>query len=332
MRDKYSKELVSIVVTSFNHSSYLDIRMKSLLKQTYENFEIIIIDDCSTDDSVQILKKYTDIKKVRLIALTENIGYANATNLGVDMAKGEFVMIAESDDYNDPMHIEILHNVIKDNPDVGAAYCRSKIVNANGNVISNDFANREFSFKKQCFSDTKILGKEMLKYLLISCVIPNLSAALIRKSIFHKIKGLSSEYKACSDWDFWFRMSYECNFYYISRPLNNFRIHPSSHISLSALELLLKDIIKLLYIALNRNDFSFKEKVRFRLNVGTIVASYFKRSPIKWIKKLPGILRDCSKYDKAIFFFVLLGLLKLIINKVINLLVKLNIFAKSVAI
>jgi glycosyltransferase involved in cell wall biosynthesis len=314
------RELVSVVVTSFNHAEYLSVRIESLLKQTYENIEIIIVDDCSTDNSVEILKKYTYIKRIRLIALAKNIGYARATNLGVMETRGQFVMIAESDDFNDPTHIEVLYNAIKSDHEIGVAYCRSNIVDYRGVVTSNDFANRDSSFRMRCHLDTKIAGLEMLKHLLIGCVIPNMSAALIRKSIFAKVNGLSSEYRACADWDFWCRMSFECDFYYIVKPLNNFRVHSSSHIKLSAVNLLLSEIIKLLYNSLNRANFSFMEKLKFRINIGVVIASYSKKSPIIWINKLPDLLIDCVKFDKVIPIFVLIGFLKLAISKIFNLL------------
>ena len=111
---------------------------------------------------------------------------------------------------------------------VGVVYSCSNMVDEAGHLMGTDFDCRIPSFKKQCAADTIIEKKDAMFYLLDSCIIPNLSAALIRKSAYDQLGGLSENYLVLADWDFWLRMSLITDFYYIREPLNNFRQHSTT--------------------------------------------------------------------------------------------------------
>ena len=106
--DKLSQPLVSIVFTSYNHKEYLRQALDSLLNQTYPNTEIIIIDDCSTDGSQEILKEYKHFENINLKLQTQNSGsYVKASNYGASFAKGEYLLFAQCDDFAEPNQIEL---------------------------------------------------------------------------------------------------------------------------------------------------------------------------------------------------------------------------------
>ena len=299
--------LVSIIVTSYNHAEYLDQRMESLLNQTYDRLEIIVIDDCSSDDSRNVLAKYGHYSHIQIINLEENRGYANASNLGVSMCRGEYIMFAECDDYNKPEHIETLMECMGKSEYIGVAYCRSNMVDSSGTISGTDFQYRENSFKDRCAHDTLIPKGEMQKYLLISCVIPNMSAALIRKKYFELVGGISTNYRTCADWDLWCRIARSCDFYYITSPLNYFRTHPTTVRSTFGIFLPLSEMFSLLYDALSNTPLSFPERLRFRVNLGFIWANYINSNPAQWIRDFLPIWRISIKYDKMSILFVLLG-------------------------
>ena len=93
---------VSIIVPNFNHAPFLRKRVDSILGQTYQDFEIILLDDCSTDESRSILREYSDRPHVRLAFNDANSGSGyRQWNKGVSLARGKYVWIAESDDYAD---------------------------------------------------------------------------------------------------------------------------------------------------------------------------------------------------------------------------------------
>jgi glycosyltransferase involved in cell wall biosynthesis len=304
------KDLVSIIVTSYNHAEYLNQRMESLLKQTYKNIEIIVVDDCSTDRSAAVLEGYKKYPSVNIVFLEKNGGYANACNHGVSLCNGEFIMFAECDDFNEPTHIAVLMDGLSAGENIGVAYCRSNMVDQNGKKSGDDFRYREKTFRKRCSEDTVISKEEMQKYFLIHCVVPNMSAALIRKKYYYLAGGLSLTYRACADWDFWCRVALCCDFYYVTTPLNNFRTHSTTVRSTFGIKLQVSEMFDLLYNYFCRTPLTFRERLKFRLNMGFIWANYITYSPMNWISSFPAVLRKSFHYEKAGIVYLFLGLAK----------------------
>src|ERR1700740_345808 len=126
---------VSIVVPNYNHAKYLRQRIESVLTQTYRDFEVILLDDCSTDESRTILREYTSDKRVRLEFNEVNSGSPfKQWKKGLEMASGKYIWIAESDDYANPRLLERLVAVLESDPAVVFAYCRSSVVEEGGTV------------------------------------------------------------------------------------------------------------------------------------------------------------------------------------------------------
>ncbi len=96
--------LVTVIVPNYNHAPYLKRRIESILNQTYQDLELIILDDCSNDNSIDIIKQYQNHKKISHIERNEkNSGSPfKQWQKGIELAKGEYIWIAESDDYADP--------------------------------------------------------------------------------------------------------------------------------------------------------------------------------------------------------------------------------------
>ena len=117
---------VSVVVPNYNHARFLPKRIDSILGQTFQDFELILLDDCSTDDSRSILSRYADDPRVRIEFNAVNSGSTfKQWNKGVRLARGEYVWLAESDDYADERLLERLVSVLEAEPEVTFAYCRS---------------------------------------------------------------------------------------------------------------------------------------------------------------------------------------------------------------
>ncbi len=303
------KDLVSIIVTSYNHAEYLKQRINSLLCQTYSNAEIIVVDDCSTDGSRDVLNEYRNQENVAIVVLEQNKGYATASNLGVSMAKGEYVMFAECDDFSEPSQVEVLYNALHSNNSAVVAYCRSNMVDGKGILHGDDFKFRETLFKKMCSTDRLIPQKLILRFLMFSCVVPNMSAAMFRKSSFYAIGGVSPAFRACADWDFWCRMAATGDFYYVSKPLNNFRSHSTTVRSTFKISLQLCEIFRIVYSVYAKTHLSFGERLKFRFNTGFIWASFSVEQPKNWVMGFPKVWIESLKYDKAGVFFLLAGFL-----------------------
>lgn len=214
---------VSVIVPSYNHARYLHQRLESILNQEYQNFELIILDDCSTDNSRTIIEQYAGHPRVSMISF-------NATNSGSPffqwekgllLARGNWIWIAESDDFASPLFLGSLMNLVSVSPDAGIAFSNSFWVDAEGR------AGESLSTYKHSFYRTG--SEEIRSRLFRNCTIQNVSAALIQKKhAVSAIKGLG-KYKACGDWIFYIRILQHTGLVFTSERLNSFRwYHPDS--------------------------------------------------------------------------------------------------------
>lgn len=105
--------LISVIVPVYRVEKYLDTCVKSILTQTYKNFELILVDDGSPDNCPALCDKYAEIYKNIRVIHKENGGLSDARNIGVTMAKGEYVTFIDSDDYVHPLYLEMLLNGIR---------------------------------------------------------------------------------------------------------------------------------------------------------------------------------------------------------------------------
>lgn len=104
----------SIIIPMFNSEKYIERTINSILNQTYKNYEIILIDDCSTDSTISKCMKYLN-KNVRLINLQKNLGASNARNVGLQNAIGDFIIFLDSDDWLDKNTLSIVSKKMNDN-------------------------------------------------------------------------------------------------------------------------------------------------------------------------------------------------------------------------
>ena len=102
--------LVSVIVPVYNVEQYLDECLNSICQQTYENLEIIVVEDCSTDNSLNTLIKYLEDSRVKLIQHEKNSGLSAARNTGIDAAKGDYIMFVDSDDL---VHLSLIELCVK---------------------------------------------------------------------------------------------------------------------------------------------------------------------------------------------------------------------------
>src|SRR6267378_4281709 len=126
---------VSVVVPNYNHARFLRQRLDSIVGQTFQNFEVILLDDCSTDESRSILSEYARDPRVRIEFNEKNSGSTfKQWNKGVRLARGKCVWIAESDDYAEPKLLEKLVDRLDADPKTVFSYCRSWRTSADGEL------------------------------------------------------------------------------------------------------------------------------------------------------------------------------------------------------
>jgi glycosyltransferase involved in cell wall biosynthesis len=297
--------LVSVVVASYNHAAFLEKRMESLIHQTYKDMEILVIDDCSPDNSVEILRRYEFHPKVKLVIREKNGGWVTVSNQGAELSSGEFVIFANCDDDCEPCMIERLVAAMKIHPSAGIVFCRSLVVDEHDQVMRDDFIVREPSFRARCASDTLLTRAEISRFLLHSCVIPNLSAALIRRECFTKVGNLSSAYSVCCDWDLFFRIAARYDVAYIAEPLNRFRQHKTTIRSATKERVIYEEYIRLLLGQIRLIDLTLTERCRFRLHAMYLLAMHLLTPSKEGLQNFPYHLKRVFRIDPiALIFFV----------------------------
>ena len=134
MTTKSNCPLVSVILATYNGEVFVREQIESIIQQTYPNIEIIIIDDCSTDNTLNILKGIAEEYKIcKVISNSENIGYIKNFEKGMALAKGDFIAPADQDDIWLPEKIEILVNSVNEKTNI--VYCDSLLVNFRGESL-----------------------------------------------------------------------------------------------------------------------------------------------------------------------------------------------------
>jgi glycosyltransferase involved in cell wall biosynthesis len=130
-----NRSLVSVIIPTYNRRKWLGQCLDSVLRQTYQNVETIVVDDYSTDDTVDWLKSQTKYDKIKLRVQEKNGGASIARNTGIDLAEGDLIIFIDSDDMLLPKHIETAVEHFNRYPDLGLFCCDSTMIDADGNVI-----------------------------------------------------------------------------------------------------------------------------------------------------------------------------------------------------
>jgi glycosyltransferase involved in cell wall biosynthesis len=222
-----SEPRVSVIVPNYNYARFLRKRLRTVLDQTYDDVEIIYLDDCSTDDSNEIIAEFKDDPRIRCVFNERNSGSPFIQiNKGVRLARGEFVWVAEADDYADPRFLDTLLPILANNPNVGVAYCQSLAIDEQDKVLSSMQKHTDYLDEERWKRDFMAEGEtECRKYLLYSNTIPNFSAVLFRRSVFERAGYAEEGMRLCGDWLTWIKMLMISDVAFVAEPLNFYRWH-----------------------------------------------------------------------------------------------------------
>mgnify|MGYP003695025625 CR=1 FL=1 len=219
--------IISIIIPTYNHAKFIKKALQSVINQTFENWEAIVIDNYSTDDTEKILNEYKDTR-IRYIKIKNNGIIAKSRNLGIENANGEWIAFLDSDDWWTLNKLETCFNNIDKKVDLiyhnlEVKYNKSKF----------NFENK--FFKKKEFLKGRQLKKPILNDLLESGIskgnaIGN-SSVIVRKNILRKIGGISENIKlvGSEDYNTWLRIAKITNqFKYLHKNLGYVLIHDNN--------------------------------------------------------------------------------------------------------
>ena len=270
-----SKPLISVIIPNYNHSKFLEERLVSILNQTYQNYEIILLDDASNDGSLNILKKYEDHNKVsHLIINNENSGNPfKQWEKGIEIAKGDYIWVAESDDSCSPFFLETLTNSI--NPKTALAYCDSVIINSKGKKIEQEKWTDSFNNKKWHSSYFNSGLDEIKQYLRYQNCIPNASAVIFSKSLVDKIQFPEAMFY-CGDWYIWIELCKLGDISFCSEALNYFRKHDATTREIKSFSKELKRFKEYTFVI--KDNSSITERFVYRKKYNWLVDEWLKKS------------------------------------------------------
>ncbi len=218
---------VSVIIPNYNHGRYLRQRIDSVLHQTYKNFEIIILDDCSSDTSREVISEYTGNPFVREVVFNENNSGTpfKQWQRGIGLAQGEWIWLAESDDYADERFLEILISALDNRNNVGLLYCDSRIVT--DSVVSHEtFAtikNKKFNTNRWSENYVNNGMHEIENYLLPGGTINNTSAVLFNTKIVREVNPFDIPLRYIGDKYTFVKVLAHSDVVYVKEGLNYFR-------------------------------------------------------------------------------------------------------------
>ncbi len=217
----------TVIVPNYNHEKFLEKRLESIFIQSNKEFEVILMDDNSSDNSKLILEKFSKHPHVSHFLINKkNSGSPFKQWLkGIQLAKGEYIWIAESDDWADPRFLEKMIAILESDPKLGIVSCRSEFVDENGMAILDKSIYRE-TFRRA--------GKEeLLESMAYRNSIHNASSVVFRKKFVPENIDHILNMRYCGDWIFWAEILKKSDFYFLNEKLNFFRRHPNN-VSFSA--------------------------------------------------------------------------------------------------
>ncbi len=217
------KLLISVIIPNFNHARYLPERIDSVLGQTYRNMEVIILDDCSTDDSREVIERYRqqDSRIVRVVYNDTNGGRVfKQWKKGLSLAKGDLLWIAESDDKCEPTFLERLVQCFIDHPTLSLAFTKSLQFNDAGKTWISDSERLQAGV----YSSRVFLNR----FMSYGCVMQNASACLFSREAYELIDDRYTDFRCSGDYMFWTEIA-ECgDVAIVDERLNLYRKHSSN--------------------------------------------------------------------------------------------------------
>ena len=222
---------VSVIIPNYNHAKYLVQRIESVLMQTLCDMEVVIMDDCSPDNSREIIERYArQDDRIRVVYNEQNSGNTfKQWNKGIGEAIGEYVWIAESDDYAAPNLLEVLVAQLDADSAIGIAYCDSWLTDETNEVNLTDQGYLHRVNPVQWAHSFTSDGIDLIRhYMSFVNVIPNASAVVLRRSLLAEIGPAITDYKLAGDWLYWGRILSVTKVAYVAERLNYFRQHTNN--------------------------------------------------------------------------------------------------------
>lgn len=208
-----SAPLVSVVIPACNAEEFIGYTLKSILAQTYQNFEVIVVDDGSHDRTVEIVQSFIDQDSRIQLFSQSNQGVAAARNVAMQHAKGKYIAPIDADDFWLAEKLEKQVNCLEESDDsVGLVYSWSIYVDRAGEIIG-----------RSPFGKFGEVEGNVFTFLVFYNFLDNGSTMMFRRSCLDRIGGYNDELKTCEDWEFYLRLAEHYQFSIVPEYLIGYR-------------------------------------------------------------------------------------------------------------
>lgn len=202
--------MVTVYITNFNYSEYIEKSIRSVLSQTYKNIEIIIVDDNSTDKSKGILEQFIKHPKIKIIFNKKNLGLLKSSNIAIKASSSNYIMRLDADDFLNKKIVEIFMKKIKKNPNIAMVYSDYYEVNNLGKTLG---AVKQINLNsKQSIKDRPILA----------------ACCLFRKEALYSVNLYDENFTRQDGYDIWYKLFSDYDFEYVPKYLFYYRKHENS--------------------------------------------------------------------------------------------------------
>jgi len=210
---------ISIIIPTWNRAQFIAPTIDSVLKQTYKNHEIIVVDDGSTDNTREVLEAYRD--KITCI-VKRNGGVSSARNTGIQASQGQYIAFVDDDDLWLPEKLSLQMQLMENNPAMGLVYCGAIKIKKDGERIGETRPEKRGAIFNELVCSNYIVGSA--------------SAAMVRREVFPRAGYFDENLSPCADWDCWIRIAQFYDIDYVEAPLVKLTIHDSMQKNISAME------------------------------------------------------------------------------------------------
>lgn len=223
---------ISVVVPNYNYSNYLYQRVYSILNQNYKIHELIILDDASKDNSLfyieQIEQKISEFVNVKVVVNDINSGNAfSQWQKGINLATGDYVWVAEADDYAKKNFLNEVVSPLKKNNNIVISYADTGFIDSNGYITKNSLVDQIDILKTNHWNASYVNKgiSEINSYSYLNCTIPNVSGTIIKKGNYDEIFESAKKFHQSGDWFTYLNILNLGDISYINKTLNYYRVH-----------------------------------------------------------------------------------------------------------
>lgn len=223
---------ISVVVPNYNYSNYLYQRVYSILNQNYKIHELIILDDASKDNSLfyikQIEQKISGVVNVKVVVNDINSGNAfSQWQKGINLATGDYVWVAEADDYAKKNFLNEVVSPLKKNNNIVISYADTGFIDSNGYITKNSLVDQIDILKTNHWNASYVNKgiSEINCYSYLNCTIPNVSGTIIKKGNYDEIFESAKKFHQSGDWFTYLNILNLGDISFINKTLNYYRVH-----------------------------------------------------------------------------------------------------------